>query len=157
MTGRDGSVGAPPMLDRLRRLITDRERLAPIAKLVDAHILSVEAGRVRLQYAVKPEFMHPGGAVQGGIVTVYADMAMALAGQTLCEVDEFLATSQLSISFLAPVMRGPVFADGVVLKRGRSTLFLEAVVKGGDGFDLARATSIGVARAIKRPPPGRPE
>jgi acyl-coenzyme A thioesterase PaaI-like protein len=42
--------------------------------------------------------MHPGKAVQGGIVTVYADMAMALAAQTLCEHGEFVVTSQLSIS-----------------------------------------------------------
>jgi len=77
-------------------------------------------------------------------------MAMALAGQTVCAAGEFVATSQLSIAFLAPVTRGPVFADGVVVKRGRSTLFLEAVVKDEDGLDLARATSVGMARAIRR-------
>ena len=91
--------------------------------------------------------MHPGRAVQGGIVTVYADMAMAMAGQTLCSDGEFLATSQLSISFLAPIRRGPVFADGTVARKGRSIYYLEAVVTDPDGIEMARATSIGVAVA----------
>lgn len=37
-----------------------------------------------MQHTVKPEFMHPGRAVQGAIVRVYADMAMAPAAHTLC-------------------------------------------------------------------------
>ena len=102
-----------------------------------------------MRYAVKPEFMHPGKAVQGGIVTAYADMAMALAAHTLLAEGEFLATSQLSISFLAPVIRGPVFGEGTVVKRGRATFFLEAVVKDNDGLELARATSIGTPRKMK--------
>jgi uncharacterized protein (TIGR00369 family) len=76
-------------------------------------------------------------------------MAMALAAHTLCDEGEFLATSQLSISFLQPVTEGPVFAEGKVVKRGRSTIFMEAVVRDGSGRDLARATSIGAARKAK--------
>ncbi|OGK94388.1 MAG: hypothetical protein A3J45_12855 [Candidatus Rokubacteria bacterium RIFCSPHIGHO2_02_FULL_69_13] len=126
-----------------------RQKLAPIARLVDAHIESVDPGRVRVRYAVKPEFMHPGNAVQGGIITVYADMAMAMAAHTLCADGEFMATSQLSISFLAPVLKGPVFGEGTVVKRGRSTFFMEAVVKDAEGAELARATSVGTARRAK--------
>ena len=39
---------------------------AIIARLVDAQVLSLEPGHVLVRYAVKPEFMHPGRAVQGG-------------------------------------------------------------------------------------------
>ena len=134
-------------LEKLRELVSNRQKLAPVARLVDAHVEAVDPGRARIRYAVKPEFMHPGKAVQGGIVTTYADMAMA--AQTLCAEGEFLATSQLSISFLVPVTRGPVFGEGTVVKRGRSTFFMEAVVKDGDGVELARATSVGTARRTK--------
>ena len=134
-------------LEKLRELVSNRHKLAPVARLVDAHVEAVDPGRARIRYAVKPEFMHPGKAVQGGIVTAYADMAMA--AQTLCAEGEFLATSQLSISFLVPVTRGPVFGEGTVVKRGRSTFFMEAVVKDGDGVELARATSVGTARRTK--------
>ncbi len=148
MIERDG-VSTERRLDRLRRLLKDPERHAPIAKLVEAQVLEVEPGRVLIRYAVKPEFMHPGKAVQGGIVTVYADMAMAMAGHTLCDDGEDIVTSQLSISFLAPITQGPVIGEGVVVKRGRSIFFLEAVVRDEAGTDLARATSIGTSRQIK--------
>jgi uncharacterized protein (TIGR00369 family) len=134
---------------RLRELIGRSGELAPIARLMEAKLLEVDPGRVRVEYAVKPEFMHPGKAVQGGIVTVYADMAMALAAETVCEDGEFVVTSQLSISFLAPVTRGPVVAAGTVVKRGRSTLFLEAVVCDPQGTELARATSVAAPRRRK--------
>jgi len=138
--------GKPTQLERLRELMKSRQKLAPIARLVDAHIESVDPGRVRVRYAVRPEFMHPGNAVQGGIIAVYADMAMAMAAHTLCADGEFMATSQLSISFLAPVLKGPVFGEGTVVKRGRSTFFMEAIVKDAEGAELARATSVGTAR-----------
>jgi uncharacterized protein (TIGR00369 family) len=140
---------ATTIVRRLRALIGRGERLAPIARLVEAQLLEVDPGRVRVQYAVKPEFMHPGLAVQGGIVTVYADMAMALAAETLCEDGEIVVTSQLSISFLAPVTRGPVVAEGTVIKRGRSTFFLEAVVHDPLGAEVARATSVAAPRRRK--------
>ena len=142
---RSGYGVSEQRIQKFRSLVTSPDKVAPIAKLVEMHVVSVDPGRVRLRYAVKPEFMHPGRAVQGGIVTVYADMAMAMAGQTLCADGEFLATSQLSIAFLAPIRRGPVFADGSVARKGRSIYFLEAVVTDSDGVEMARATSIGVA------------
>lgn len=145
-----GEGKASSNLERLRELIWNRQKLAPIAGLVDAHVESVDPGRVRIRYAVKPEFMHPGSAVQGGVVTVYADMAMAMAAHTLCGEEEFMTTTQLSISFLVPVTRGPVFGEGAVVKHGRSTFFMEAVVKDGEGVELARATSVGVVRRLKR-------
>ena len=147
MTGGDGRPGT--QLEKLRELIHNRQKLAPVARLVDAHVEAIDPGRARIRYAVKPEFMHPGRAVQGGIVTAYADMAMAMAAHTLCAEGEFFATIQLSISFLAPVTKGPVFGEGSVVKRGRSTFFMEAVVTDSDGVELARATSIGTSKRQK--------
>lgn len=36
-----------------------------------------------------------------------------------------------------------------MVKRGRSTFFMEAVVKDAEGAELARATSVGTARRAK--------
>ena len=151
MTSADGTA-LERRLEKLRALTRDSVKLAPIARLVEMDVLAADFGRVELQYAVKPEFMHLGRAVQGGIVTVYADIAMAMAGQTLCGDREFLVTSQLSISFLSPITEGPVTGEGRVVRKGRSTYFLESVVRGPDGTEMARATSIGVARPLPTRP-----
>lgn len=135
-------------VERIRRLIADRSKLAPIARLLGARVLSVEEGRILIEFAVKDDFFHPGGAVQGGIVTAYADMCMAMAAHTLFEQGEFFATTALTVNFLAPVSQGPVVGEGRVLKKGRSTVFLEATLRDGRGHDYAHATSVG---AIRRP------
>ncbi len=84
-----------------------------MARLLGARVLSVEEGRILVEFAVKDDFMHPGGAVQGGIIT-----------------------------------EGPVVGEGSVLKKGRSTVFLQAAVRDGRGHDYAHATSVG---SIRRP------
>jgi uncharacterized protein (TIGR00369 family) len=135
-----------PGLDRIRTLLTDHSKVPPIARLLGARVLSVESGRVLVEFAVKEEFMHPGGVVQGGIVTAYGDVCMALAAHTLFDHGEFLSTS--SINFLAPVTEGPVLGEGTVIRKGRSTVFLEAALRSAAGTEYARASSVG---AIRRP------
>jgi uncharacterized protein (TIGR00369 family) len=135
-------------LDRIRSLLTDHSKVAPIARLLGARVLSVESGRVLVEFAVKAEFMHPGGVVQGGIVTAYGDVCMALAAHTLFDHGEFLSTSSITVNFLESVAEGPVLGEGTVIRKGRSTVFLEAALRSAAGTEYARASSVG---AIRRP------
>ena len=123
-------MGERPGTTRLRTLVGNHARLAPIARLLGASVLAVEDGRVTVEFEVREEFKHPGGAVQGGIVT---------------------ATSSLTLNFLAPVTAGPVIGEGTVVKTGRSVVFMEAVLRDREGNEYAHATSVGSVRA--RPGP----
>lgn len=135
-----------PGLERIRTLLIDHGEVAPIAQLLGARVLSVEAGRVLVEFAVKPEFMHPGRVVQGGIVTAYADVCMALAAHTLFDHGEFLSTSSITVNFLAPLSEGPVLGEGSVTRKGRSTVFLEAALRDPAGTEYARSSSVGAIR-----------
>jgi uncharacterized protein (TIGR00369 family) len=135
-----------PGLDRIRTLLADHSKVPPIARLLGARVLSVESGRVLVEFAVKEEFMHPGGVVQGGIVTAYGDVCMALAAHTLFDHGEFLSTSSITVNFLAPVTEGPVLGEGTVIRKGRSTVFLEATLRSAAGTEYARASSVGGLR-----------
>lgn len=141
------SAAEAPGLARVRSLLKDRRRVPPIARLLGARLLEAEVGRVRVEFAVKGEFLNPGGAVQGGILTAYADSAMALAAHTLFEAGQLLSTSTLTVSFLAPVSTGPVLGEGSVVKKGRSVVFLEAVLRDREGRQCVHATSVGSIRA----------
>jgi uncharacterized protein (TIGR00369 family) len=136
-------------LAAIRKLVTDPSRLAPIATLLGAKVLSVEAGRVTVEFAVKNDFMHRGQAVQGGIITAYVDLSMGLAANTLFDRGESYSTTQLSISFVLPVTEGPVVGEGFVVKKGRSTIFLEAILRDLHGREYARASSVGALRRLK--------
>ncbi len=136
-------------LPRVGALVTDhRGRPVPaIARLLGARVLAADAGRVSIEFAVKREFVNPGGAVQGGIVTAYLDMCMALAAHTQFEPGQRLSTSSLTVSFLEPVTAGPVVGEGSVVRRGRSVIFLEAVLRDPHGRQCAHGSSVGSIRA----------
>lgn len=144
-------MGERPGTTRLRTLVGNHARLAPIARLLGASVLEVEDGRVVIEFEVREEFKHPGGAVQGGIVTAYADLCMALAAHTHFEQGQHMSTSSLTVNFLAPVTAGPVIGEGTVVKKGRSVVFMEAVVRDREGNEFAHASSVGSIRTI----PGR--
>ena len=76
-------------------------------------------------------------------------MCMALAAHTLFEPGQMLSTSSLTVSFLVPVTAGPVLGEGRVVKRGRSVVFLEAMLRDHEGRECAHASSVGSIRARK--------
>lgn len=141
-------MGERPGTKRLRTLVGNHARLAPIARLLGASVLEVEDGRVVVEFEVREEFKHPGGAVQGGIVTAYADLCMALAAHTHFEQDQHMSTSSLTVNFLAPVTAGPVIGEGTVVKKGRSVVFMEGILRDREGNEYAHATSVGSVRAL---------
>lgn len=144
-------MGERPGTARLRTLVGDHARLAPIARLLGATVLAVADGRVTVEFEVREEFKHPGGAVQGGIVTAFADLCMALAAHTHFEAGQHMSTSSITLNFLAPITAGPVIGEGAVVKKGRSVVFMEAVVRDREGNEFAHASSVGSIRTI----PGR--
>ena len=144
-------MGERPGTARHRTLVGDHARLAPIARLLGATVLAVADGRVTVEFEVREEFKHPGGAVQGGIVTAFADLCMALAAHTHFEAGQHMSTSSITLNFLAPITAGPVIGEGAVVKKGRSVVFMEAVVRDREGNEFAHASSVGSIRTI----PGR--
>jgi uncharacterized protein (TIGR00369 family) len=144
-------MGERPGTARLRTIVGDHARLAPIARLLGATVLAVDDGRVIVEFEVREEFKHPGGAVQGGIVTAFADLCMALAAHTHFEAGQHMSTSSITLNFLAPITAGPVIGEGAVVKKGRSVVFMEAVVRDREGNEFAHASSVGSIRTI----PGR--
>lgn len=144
-------MGERPGTARLRTLVGDHARRAPIARLLGATVLAVDDGRVTVEFEVREEFKHPGGAVQGGIVTAFADLCMALAAHTHFEAGQQLSTSSITLNFLAPITAGPVIGEGAVVKKGRAVVFMEAVVRDREGNEFAHASSVGSIRTI----PGR--
>ncbi|MBK8628802.1 MAG: PaaI family thioesterase [Sphingomonadales bacterium] len=99
------------------------------------------AGRARLEYCAGTHMCHSGGVVQGGFVTGWIDAAMAHAGIAMSGPDVVPMSLELKISFFAPTRPGQVFAEGWVVKRGRTTCFFEGHLLDSAGKVLAKASS----------------
>ena len=109
-------------------------------------------GWVRLRVDVRDELRNAAGApVHGGVMSELVDMAVGGALGTLSDaaaggVNQ--STLDLNVSFLAAATEGPIFAEGKILRRGRTIAFGEASVTdaGGRLCAVGRATYMILAR-----------
>ena len=94
-------------------------------------------GWVRLRVDVRDDLRNAAGApVHGGVMSALVDMAVGGALGTLSDaaaggVNQ--STLDLNVSFLAAATEGPIFAEGKILRRGRTIAFGEANVTDASG------------------------
>jgi len=109
-------------------------------------VVEAREGSVRLRVAVRDELRNAAGApVHGGVYSALVDIAVGGALSTMHEASAGgvgQATLDLNVSFLAGTSGSEVFAEGRILRRGRSVAFGEASITDGEGRLLAvgRAT-----------------
>jgi uncharacterized protein (TIGR00369 family) len=130
--------------------LLSRVRTRALTNLFWVHLgVDVEDARegwVRLRVAVRDELRNAAGTpVHGGVYSALVDMAVGGALSTLHATSEGgvgQTTLDLNVSFLASARQGNVYAEGRIIKRGRTIAFGEATVTDGDGTVLAvgRAT-----------------
>ena len=108
------------------------------------------AGRATATFVAKPEFCHSGTIVQGGFLCAMADNVMTMALFALAGLDIVVPTLEMKVSFLAAANPGVIRGEGEVVRRGKSTAFLEGSLFDADGTMLVRASA--TVRIIPKPP-----
>ncbi|WP_105984099.1 MULTISPECIES: PaaI family thioesterase [unclassified Brucella] len=118
----------------------------PTAQLLGWELIDVdvEQGAIRIAFHPDERMLNPRGTVQGGIVAAMLDDTMVPALYALTGGQYLASTIDLNVSFIRPVQPGRVIAEGRVVNRGRSVVFMEAELLSEDGKLLARATSSGI-------------
>lgn len=104
-------------------------------------IVAMEGGRAIIEYDAGMHMCHSGGVVQGGFVTGWIDAAMAHAVMSQMGRDVAPMSVEIKVSFFAPVRPGLVIAEGWIEKAGKSTCFVEGVLKDERGAVLAKSSS----------------
>ena len=130
------TVGNQGLEPRMKHRGSELE--ASIMDLMKPDIVQVEDGKSEIHFLKRPEFTIGGGVVQGGIVAVMLDMAMALAG------DGKLSTASLQCDILRPVADDELTVKGNIVRAGRRIVFAEAEMTNRDGVVLARGTQTAV-------------
>ncbi len=109
-----------------------------IKDLMKPEFRSAGNGLSEIGFVARDEFRIPSGVVQGGIVAVMLDMAMATAAEGA------LATASLNFDILRPVVANELTVKGKIVRKGRRIVFAEAEMTDGDGVLLARGTQTAV-------------
>ena len=115
-------------------------------------VVDAKPGWVRLRVPVRDDIKNAAGApVHGGVYSALVDMAVGGALGTLNEASEGgvgQTTLDLNVSYLAGVRDGEIFAEGRILRHGRTIAFGEVTIFDGAGQTLAvgRATYMILAK-----------
>ena len=135
--------------------MTDAELLARVQaraqenlywRYLGVSVVDAKPGWVRLRVPVRDEIKNAAGApVHGGVYSALVDMAVGGALGTLHEASEGgvgQTTLDLNVSYLSGVRDGEIFAEGKIVKSGRTIAFGETTISDAQGNTLAigRAT-----------------
>jgi uncharacterized protein (TIGR00369 family) len=118
---------------------------SPLNAALGIRTEDLDDGRVRLSLTTADEHRNEVGTVHGGISALLLDGAMGrCVGRTL-EPGQVCVTVQLSVQYL-DAAEGMISAIARIVRRGRSTAFMEAECTRPDGKLVARAHGTWVIR-----------
>lgn len=128
------------------------KRQAPASAWLNQRILEldVEAGWVRIGYALGEPHFNRFGALHGGSIACVMDDVLAVAAGMVAKWGEIAPTLEMKVSFLNQGGAGKHFAEARVLKRGKQINFLEATMTREDGKVIATATATIMIAPLKR-------
>ena len=118
---------------------------SPINEALGIETEDLADGRVRLALVTGPQHVNEVGLVHGGVAALLLDGAMGRCVGRMLAPGQRCATVQLSVQFLAPA-QGRIEALCRVVRRGRTTAFMEAECTRADGTIVARAHGTWVIR-----------
>src|SRR4030095_9002711 len=129
----------PP--DDLRQLVDGTRPPPPIATLIGFTLTAVSPGEAVSELVADRPHADTSGALHGGALCHIPDAAMVIAyASTLAEGETF-ATIELKINFLKPVWTAKLRAIGRLVKRGKTTGFVECDITDDQESLVARASS----------------
>ena len=128
-------------LDVLRAVSEGVVEMPPAAVFLGWKALDLQPGRARVQYAARPDFCNPHGAIQGGFLAAMLDDAMGPALFTTLPADQFAPTIEMKVNFVRPSRPGPIIAEGTLVQKTSSIAFLEGMLTTVDGELIATATA----------------
>lgn len=114
---------------------------SPFEDLLELSIDRCGEGEAVLSVPFKLKHANGGGVMHGGAMTTLADTAVAMAIKTLLPEGTVFATTDLQISFLAPVKQGKVTARAQVEGPDGRTFHGVARLYDQAGVQVAKFTS----------------
>ncbi len=134
------------MADDLLATTRERARTNLFWRHLGVEVEDAREGWVRLRVPVRDEIRNAVGApVHGGLYSALVDMAVGGALGTLhaeAQGGVGQTTLDLNVTFLAGARQGDIFAEGRIIKKGRTIAFGEVTIMDGGGTVCAvgRAT-----------------
>lgn len=102
--------------EKLLRMFNE---VAPIARTLGLHLEFTEDGRAVISMPYDPDFAHSRGGLHGGMYAVLLDSAGWFTSALARGATSWVATTELSMHLLEPVVGHGVRAEGRLIKQGK--------------------------------------
>lgn len=113
----------------------------PLMDWLKPNVLEVEEGYVKMSFKAEPYMLNPLGILHGGIVSTILDELMGAVSFTLARPNGFV-TINMNVDFLSPAkLDEVVWAEGAVVRAGKTVLHVKAELYNTENKLLAKATS----------------
>ncbi len=112
--------------------------------LIGFKLTEISPGKVCGELVLEEKHLQQNYFVHGGVMATASDVVMGFSAYTLVPKGHGVVTVDLSVSFLNPGIGSVLYAEGKVVKPGRSIFFCEAniwVENEGKRVHTNRATS----------------
>jgi len=105
----------------------DADPRLPFLRHVGIRVLPEDDGPTVCEIDLRDDLRNRAGMLQGGVTATLLDVVGGVAAARVAGTPA-IATADLNIHYLAPIRVGPARAEATVLRKGRSTVIVEARV-----------------------------
>ena len=115
----------------------------PFSKHLGMELVEASEGRARLVLRYKDENSTAAQALHGGAISALIDTTGAMAAWTTAEIATpkyFGSTVGINVNYLSGAIGEDVFAEGVILKRGKEIIYTDVRVTNAAGKLLAQGS-----------------
>jgi len=112
----------------------------PLKRHLGMTIRTIEPGHAQAEITIDERHLNPNGVAHGSVVFAMVDTAMGAAVMSLVPDGKACTTTDIHVRFARPVSAGPIIADTVVTKPGRTLMHIESRVTNDEGKLVATAT-----------------
>jgi uncharacterized protein (TIGR00369 family) len=136
------------LMERVEAWVRGEADLAPVTRLLGIRAVRWQEGTACVEMTADATHHNAMGKVHGGIFCDLADVAIGVAMASALEDGETFTSLELHVAYLRPAVAGVLSARALLVRRGRTTAYLECELLDDSGKLLAKATSIcAIARA----------
>jgi uncharacterized protein (TIGR00369 family) len=126
-----------PRIERARKAFAS----VAYAKFLALELGEINQSQVNIHLNVRDELKQNRGVVHGGAIASLIDTAAAFAVLTKIDLEERVATADLTIHYLRPIADGQITATAQLVRAGRRVLVVSVDVTNGPNLVATAVTS----------------
>lgn len=104
----------------------------PLQEFLGMELTGGEPGTSVAHLTLGEQHANPNGVAHGAVLFALVDTAMGKATMSVIDEGQYCASVELSLRFIRPAAQGELTAVATIVKRGKTTVHLEARVHGPD-------------------------